>query len=111
MEILIKWFINALALWFVAAVIPGIKMKGFGIAFLIVIVIGLLNALLKPVLIILTLPINIVTLGLFTFIINAFLFKMAGSLSPSFQVKGFLPAFLGAIFFSIISTMLNFLIG
>jgi putative membrane protein len=100
-----NWLLHALALYLVAAIIPGIHLSGFGTAIVAIAVISLINVLIKPVLIILTLPINILTLGLFTFVINALLFIFASHLTPGFTVNGFGIALLGSILYSAISTL------
>lgn len=110
MNILARWILNALSLYIVARIIPGIRLTDFGAALIAVIIIGLVNALLKPILILLTLPINILSLGLFTFIINAGLLKLAAAISPDFQVEGWGSAILGSILLSIISTVLHSLV-
>ncbi len=110
MRMLIRWVLNALSLYIVAHVIPGIRLTDFGAALIAVIIIGLVNALLKPLLLILTLPINLLTLGLFTFIINAGLLKLAASISPDFQVDTWGPAIIGSILLSIVSTILHSLV-
>ena len=103
MRLLIRWVINALALLALPYLFTSIEVRGFGAALLAALVIGLLNALIRPVLFLLTLPINILTLGLFTFVINAFLFWLAAHALEGFAVAGFWPAFWGAIVYSLIS--------
>lgn len=107
MQTVIRWFVNALSLYIVANVIPGIAVRDFGAALVAAVVIGLVNALIKPVLVVLTLPITILTLGLFTFVINALLLKLAGSVTPGFTVASFGSAFVGSIVLSIVSTILT----
>ncbi|MCX6796945.1 MAG: phage holin family protein [Candidatus Doudnabacteria bacterium] len=89
MQILIQWLLSALAIMVAAYLLPGVKIDGFFPAMVAAVVIGLINAFIKPILIILTLPINILTLGLFTLIINAFLVMLASALVPGFHVTGF----------------------
>lgn len=110
MHILIRWVLNALSLYIVANVVPGIRLTDFGAALIAVIIISLVNALLKPLLLILTLPINLLALGLFTFIINAGLLKLAASISPDFQVDTWGAAIIGSILMSIVSTILQSLV-
>lgn len=102
MHILLKWLINALALLLVAYLVPGIDVAGFYVALILALVLGLLNVFLRPLLILLTLPITIVTLGFFSLIINGLLFWLASTIVEGFDVSGFLSAFLGALLFSII---------
>ncbi len=107
MQILIQWLLSALAIMVAAYLLPGVKIDGFFPAMVAAVVIGLINAFIKPILIILTLPINILTLGLFTLIINAFLVMLASALVPGFHVTGF-----GwAILFSIVLFFVNWGLG
>lgn len=107
MGILLIWILNAVALLIVAYVLPGIVVASFGSALIAALVLGLLNALVKPVLILLTLPITIVTLGLFLLVLNALLFWFVGSILKGFQVDGFGWAFLGALIYSIVAGLLS----
>ncbi|EWM41443.1 hypothetical protein D556_1252 [Bordetella holmesii 41130] len=107
---ILVWVLNAVALLAVAYLLPGIAVASFGSALLAALVLGLLNMLVKPVLVVLTLPITIVTLGLFLIILNALLFWLAGSILRGFQVNGFWWAVAGAILYSIISGLLSYLI-
>ncbi|HSA07329.1 MAG TPA: phage holin family protein [Candidatus Gastranaerophilales bacterium] len=106
-----RWIILALALILVAKIVPGIEIVGFLAALFAVAVISLVNIFIKPLIIFLTLPINILTLGLFTFIINAALFGLAAFLAPGFTVGGFFPAILGSVLFSIFSLIINLATG
>ena len=103
MKILIHWFLSSLAIMVAAYVLPGIHVSSFWAAVVAALVIGILNVLVKPVLIVLTLPINILTLGLFTFVINALLILLASSIVKGFEVESFGWAFLFAIVLSIIN--------
>jgi len=107
MNLILVWILNAVALLVVAYVLPGISVASFGSALIAALVLGLLNMLVKPVLILLTLPITIVTLGLFLIVLNALLFWLAGSILRGFQVGGFWWAVGGAILYSIISGLLS----
>lgn len=102
-KILIKWVALALILMFVAWVIPGIEVENFWVAMIASVVIALINAIIKPILMFLTLPINILTLGIFTLVINALLFMFSAYLVPGIEISGFLSAFLGALLLSILS--------
>lgn len=110
MKIVIRWVLNALALMAIAYyLVPGISVQSFYSALLAALVLGLINAIIKPVLIILTLPVNILTLGLFTFVINALLFWFTSSIVKGFVVADFASAFWGALFMTIASWLLNML--
>ncbi|AZY47836.1 phage holin family protein [Bordetella avium] len=110
MALILVWILNAVALLAVAYILPGITVASFGSALAAALILGLLNMLVKPVLVLLTLPITIVTLGLFLIILNGLLFWLAGSILRGFQVNGFWWAVAGAIFYSIISGLLSKLI-
>ncbi|NYT60467.1 phage holin family protein [Alcaligenaceae bacterium] len=107
MELLLVWILNAVALLIVAYILPGITVASFGSALIAALVLGLLNTLVKPVLILLTLPITIITLGLFLLVLNALVFWFAGSVLKGFQVNGFWWAVLGAVVYSIVSGLLS----
>ena len=107
MNLIIRWLTNTLALIGIAYYLPGIGVSGFYAAFVAALVLGLLNAIIKPVIVFFTLPINILTLGLFTFIINAFLFWFVGTIVKGFTVSGFLPAFYGALIMTLVNWLLN----
>lgn len=110
MKLLANWILNALALFLVSRIMPGIHLEGFGSALVAVMVIGLVNALIRPVLLLLTLPINILTLGLFTLILNALMLTLASSITPGFKIDGFGSAFLSSILLSIVSLLLHSLV-
>jgi len=107
MNIIIKWLINTVAVTIAAFLIPGVKLTGLGAALLAAVVLGLVNAVIKPIFIILTLPINILTLGLFTLVINALMVLLVGKLVPGFEVSGFGWAMLFSIILTIVSAILN----
>jgi putative membrane protein len=109
-RILLIWILNAVALLGVAYLIPSIQVTSFGSAMLAALVIGLLNALLRPVLVLLTLPITLLTLGLFYFVLNGLLFWWAGELLSGFEVHGLGVAILGAILYSVIAWALAALV-
>ena len=104
---LIRWLILTVAIMVAAHLIEGIEVKGFWSAFLAAAILGVLNALFRPILIILTLPINILTLGLFTFVINAVLIMMVSGVIGGFEVHGFWSAFLGSLVISVVSWLLS----
>ena len=103
MVLFIKWIALALAMMFTAWVVPGISVSSFGTALIASIVIALINVFIKPILVLLTLPINILTLGIFILVINALLFMFVAFLIPGVEVDGFWSAFLGALILSILS--------
>lgn len=107
MALLLVWILNAIALLIVAYLLPGINVASFGAALIAALVLGLLNTLVKPVLVLLTLPITVVTLGLFLLVLNALVFWFAGSILKGFQVAGFWWALAGAIVYSLISGLLS----
>jgi len=108
--LIIVWILNAVALLAVAFVLPGIVVSSFWSAMLAAVVLGFLNTLVKPLLILLTLPITVVTLGLFLLILNALMFWLAGSMFQGFKVDGFWWAVAGAILYSVISSLFSMLI-
>lgn len=107
MNLLVRWFLNALALILVAYLVPGITVSSFYAALMAALVLGIVNALIRPVLIILTLPVTIMTLGLFALVINAFLFLFVSTIVKGFTVEGFGPAFIGALVLWAISWITN----
>jgi putative membrane protein len=111
LTMLLVWILNAVALLVVAYLLPGIAVASFGSALIAALVLGLLNMLVKPVLVLLTLPITIITLGLFLLVLNALLFWFAGSVLKGFQVNGFWWAVGGAILYSLISGLLSRIIA
>ena len=99
---IINWLIHAAILMLCAYIIPGIHVAGFGSALIACALIGVINMFVKPLFVILTLPITILTLGLFLLLINSIMFYFAGSLITGFQVDGFIPAILGSLVYSIL---------
>ena len=110
MRLILIWMCNALALLAVAYLLPGINVDGFASALIAALVLGLINTMIRPLLILLTLPITMVTLGLFILIINGLLFWFAGSVLRGFEVSGFWVGVMGALLYSIISSALSLLI-
>ena len=106
---LLRWFINSISLLLVVHIVSGISISSWLTAIAAALVLGLLNAFVRPLLIFLTLPVNILTLGLFTLIINGFMFYLAALLVHGFVIAGYWNAFLGALVFSIISFLLSLL--
>ena len=110
-ELIVKWIINSTALLVVVHIVSGVTFDNWPTVFVSALVLGLLNAFLRPVLIILTLPVTILTLGLSTLVINAFLFYLAAHLVRGFHVAGFWQAFIASLVFSIVSVLLNLFIS
>lgn len=111
MTIVYRILLNALGLLVIAYYIPGIAVSGIYAAIIAAIVLGVLNAIVRPVLLLLTLPISIITLGLFTFVINAALFLFAASFLEGFSVDGFWYALLGSILMSFVAMVSNKLLA
>lgn len=111
MTLLLVWILNAVALLVVAYILPGIAVASFWSAMWAALVLGLINMLVNPLFVLLTLPITIVTVGLFLFVINALMFWLAGSLFKGFRVDGFWWAVGGALLYSLISSFLTNLIN
>ncbi|MBI2196778.1 phage holin family protein [Candidatus Daviesbacteria bacterium] len=107
MQIIIALVLNALALIVTAYIVPGIQVVDFTTALLAAIVLGVVNTFIKPILSFITAPLTIVTLGLFTFVINAVVLFIVSAVVPGVTIAGWTPAILGAIVLSIVSTVLN----
>jgi putative membrane protein len=110
MRLLLVWLINAAALFALPYVFPWVQVDTFWTALVAALVLGLINALIRPVLVLLTLPVTIVTLGLFIFVINGLLFWWVGSFIHGFHVSGFWSGVFGAIVYSLISWLLSSLL-
>jgi putative membrane protein len=110
LRLIVVWLINTVALILVAYLLPGVNVATFGAALVAALVLGLINAVIRPILILLTLPVTILTLGLFIFVVNGLLFWFVGSFIQGFQVAGFWWGVLGAIVYSLISWLLTALI-
>lgn len=107
MTFLISWLISAVAIVITAYLLPGVRLSGFFAALVTALVLGLINTFIKPLLLLLTLPLNILTLGLLTFVINALLIMLTSSVVPGFVVTGF-----GwALLFSLILSIINYALG
>lgn len=107
---LLTWLVTAVSLLITAYFVPGFVVKSIGAALVAAVVLGLVNAIVKPILVVLTLPITVVTLGLFLFVVNALTIWFAGSITPGFHVTGFVPALLGSIVLTIAASVLNFVV-
>ena len=110
MLLILRWMLNALALMVVAYLYSGVEVAGFFPALIAALVLGLVNAIIRPILIILTLPINILTLGLFTFVINALLFWFVAEIIKGFTVSGFMAALIGSVLYSLITLLTSWLV-
>ena len=107
MKIIVRWLLLAAALLLVAHLYPGVVVKSFGSAMLAAFVLGLLNTLLRPILVLLTLPVTILTLGLFLFVINALMFYFAASVLQGFSVTGFGAALIGSVLYSLCGLVID----
>lgn len=109
MSIFLRWLISAASVYAAAYIVPGVRVANAWTAFIAALVIGLVNALVRPILLLLTLPVNILTLGLFTLVINALMFWLASTVVKGFDVVDFRAAFLGALVFWLVSWFVNHL--
>ena len=107
MKIVIRWLLLAAALLLVANLYPGVRVTGFGSAMVAALILGLLNTLLRPILVLLTLPVTVLTLGLFLFVINALMFYFAASLLAGFNVTGFVAALIGSLLYSLCGLVID----
>jgi putative membrane protein len=110
MRLLLVWLINTVSLMAVAYLMPSVAISSFGAALIASAVLGLVNTIIRPVLVLLTLPVTVLTLGLFIFVINGLLFWMVASWLEGFEVAGFWSGVLGAIVYSLISWLLSALV-
>lgn len=108
--ILIRWLVNAGGLFLISYALEGIEVEGVFPALIAAAVLGIINAIIRPILLILTLPINILTLGLFTLVLNGAMLALAAQVVRGFTVSGFWSAVLGALLLSIISSVMSFFI-
>lgn len=110
MKILLRILMNAVALLVITRIIDGFEVESFYYALVAAIVIGILNAIVRPLLLLLTLPITIITLGLFSFVINAFIIWFASTFLEGFMVSGFIPALFGALILWAVGVLTNWFI-
>jgi len=108
---LVRWGISSLSIFIVAHIVKGIEVSNSVTVLVVALVLGIINAFLRPLIILVTLPINIITLGIFTFFINGALFLLVSKIVKGFLITGFWPAFWGYILFSIISFLLSLLVA
>ncbi len=107
MIVIVRWLLLACALLLIAYLYSGVQVASFGSALVAALVIGLFNTLLRPVLVVLTIPISLVTLGLFLFVINALMFWAASGLLGGFHVRGFGAALLGSLMYSALGVLID----
>jgi putative membrane protein len=107
LHLIVNWFVSALALWLVAQIIPGIRVRDFGAALVATIVIAIVSVTVGPVLKFLTFPLTFLTLGLFLLVLNAFLLKLASLFTPGFAVHGFWSAVAGSLVLTILTAVLR----
>lgn len=110
MVLIANWFLSALAIFIVSRIVPGIIVSDFGAALVAAIVLGLVNALIRPILLLVTIPLTVITLGLFALVINALMLLLAGSVTSGFRVDGLGAALVGSILLSVISMLLHSLV-
>jgi putative membrane protein len=110
MRLLLTWVLSAIAVWIVAQIVPGISLHGAMAALIAALVIGFINATVGLVLKIITFPLTLITLGLFWFVINALMLELASAIVPGFHVRGFGPAFVGAVLLSLVNLLLKWLV-
>lgn len=108
-RLIFKWIAFSLIIMFVAWLIPGVSIENFWVAMIAAVVIALINTIIKPILMLLTLPINIVSLGFFTLVINAVLFMFVAYVVPGIEVSGFVSAFLGSLLLAIFGAFISWL--
>lgn len=111
MTFIFHWLIATLAVAITAYLLPGIRVTGFFAAFVTALILGLVNAFIKPILLVLTLPLNILTLGLFTLVINALMVMLTSVIVPGFEVRGFWWALLFSIVLAVINYVLGLMVG
>jgi putative membrane protein len=110
LSLLLRWLVNAAALLLVAYLYPGVHVESFFAAMVAALVLGLVNALLRPLLVILTFPVTLLTLGLFLFVINALMFWLVAELVQGFLVTGFFAALIGSILYSLITLLTSWIL-
>jgi putative membrane protein len=110
LTLIARWIINAAALLLVAYLYPGVTVESFFAAMIAALVLGLVNAFIRPLLVLLTLPVTLLTLGLFLFVINAFLFWFVAEIVQGFKVTGFMAALLGSVLYSLITLVTSWLL-
>ncbi|MFH1855414.1 MAG: phage holin family protein [bacterium] len=107
--VILRWIVNALILMLIPYIVPGMTIESFFSAMVVAVMLALVNALIKPILLVLTLPINILTLGLFTLVINGLMFYLVSAIVKGFNITNFTAAFLAALVYSVISLLISYL--
>jgi putative membrane protein len=110
LTLLARWIVNAAALLLVAYLYPGVQVESFFAAAIAAVVLGLVNAVVRPILVILTFPVTLLTLGLFLFVINALLFWLVAEIVHGFAVSGFMAALIGSILYSVITLITSWIL-
>jgi putative membrane protein len=107
--VILRWLANAVGLAVVAALLPGIRLHGAAAVVVAALVLGVVNAVIRPVLLLLALPLNLLTLGLFTFVVNALMLELTAAVVPGFEVHGFLTAVVASLLLAVISAIVTHL--
>jgi putative membrane protein len=111
LSLLLYWAFTAVILLLVDAIMPGIEIAGFGTALIAALVMGLVNFFIRPILSLLTLPLNLLTLGLFSFVVNALMFALVAAIVPGFEVHNFLNALVGSLLLALMTGVLGTFMG
>jgi putative membrane protein len=107
---LLRWLFNTVAIYLATRIVSGLRVPDLGGAIVAALVLGIVNAFIRPIILLLTLPVNVVTLGLFTLVVNTLMLYIVAWITPSLQISGFGAAFIGALLIAIISTLLSHLL-
>ena len=110
LDLILHWVVSALALALTAAIVPGFHIRSFGTALIAVVILGICDYTVWPVLVVLTLPLTILTLGLFLFVVNAIVLRLCSALLRGFEVAGWLSAIFGAAILSLTSSLLHYIL-
>ena len=110
-EFIVHILVTAALLMIVAKVVSGVEVTSWGSAIIAALVLGLVNAIVKPIMVLLTFPITILTLGLFLLVVNALMLWLVAALVPGMKIKGFLPAFLGALLLTVLNLVVGLVLG
>jgi len=107
MGFILRWLINAIALYVTTLIVPGVKVPDFGALIVAALVLGIVNAVIRPVVLLLTLPLNVLTLGLFTFVVNAGMLYVVAAVTHRLRLESFWWALLGAFVLSVVSAVIS----
>lgn len=110
LHFILTWLATAISLIITANLVAGFKVDTFTAALIGAVILGFVNAIIRPILIVLTLPLTLVTLGLFLFVVNAIAFALVATITPGFHLAGFLPALVGSIVLTIVSSIINWVL-